>query len=184
MLPDDFKITTEMLWQGALIFALLDVVYVPVLVWRVKPESFRRVKWVLAVTAGLVWFAIWRWAIRNFWETVYIHVFPAWGEGFIPIVFGLFNALIALGLWALALRFKIHPVVGYCFVGGVWGALTHIWAVCRGIVDKPPMLLGASSVAAVVIAFFEYIFYWCVILTLSALGRWGWFFGRRNRRAP
>ena len=181
MLPDDFKITTEMLWQGALIFALLDTIYVPVLVWRVKPELFRRVKWVLAMIAGLVWSEIWRWAIGNFWNTVYIYVFPAWGKHFIPIVFGLFNALIALGLWTLALRFKINPVAGYCFVGGLWGALTHMWAVYRGVVSKPPMLQGASLVAAVVIAFFEYMFYWCVILTLSALGWWGWDYWRRKR---
>jgi hypothetical protein len=36
--------------------------------------------------------------------------------------------------------------------------LTHTWAVYRGVVDKPPMLQDASPVAAVVIAFFEYIF--------------------------
>ena len=176
MLPDDFKITTEMLWQGVLVFALLDAVYVPLLVWRVKPVRFRQVKWMLVVATAITWYSIWRWAIGNFWNKVYIYVFPAWGEHFIPIVFGLFNALVALGLWKLVLHLRANPVVGYCLFGGLWGIPTHMWAVYRGVVSKPPMLQGASPVAAVVIAFFEYMFYWCVILTLSALGGWGWDF--------
>lgn len=178
MLPDNFKITTEMLWQGALVFALLDAVYVPLLVWREKPVRFRQVKWMLVVVTAIAWYGIWRWAIGGFWDTVYVYVFPAWGKHFIPIVFGLFNALVALGLWNLVLHLRTNPVVGYCLAGGLWGILTHIWAVYRGVVSKPPMLQGASPVAAVVIAFFEYMFYWCVILTLSALGMWGWDFWR------
>jgi hypothetical protein len=184
VLPDDFKITTGMLWQGALIFASIDAVYVPLLVWRIKPDVFRKTKWGLAIIAGLVWYGIWRWAIRNFWETVYAHFFPAWGEQLIPIIFGFFNALIALGLWVLALRSRVHPVCGYCLYGGVWGALTHIWAVYRGVVSKPPMLQGASPVVAVMIAFFEYIFYWCVILTLSTFGWWNWSIWQSKRASP
>lgn len=181
MLSDDIKITTEILWRGTLIFALLDAIYVPLLVWRVKPEIFRRVKWVLVVVAGVFWFSIWTWAISNFWETIYAYVFPAWGRYLVPPIYGIFMALICLGLWALALRVRLNPVLGYCLFGGVCGSLTHIWAVYRGIVTKPPVLQGASPVAAVVIAFFEFMFYWCVILTLSALGRWVWDFWWRKR---
>jgi len=36
-------------------------------------------------------------------------------------------------------------------------------------VDKPPMLQGASPVAAVVIAIFEFTFYWCIILSVACL---------------
>jgi hypothetical protein len=174
MLPADFKITTEMLLQGALIFALIDAVYVPVLAWRVGKELFRRVKWFLVIVAGITWFGIWGWAINNFWETVYIHVFPAWGRDWIPPLFGLLMALVGLGVWALALRIRLHPVISYALFGGLLGVCTHIWAVYRGIVEKPPMLQGASPVAAVVIAFLEFMFYWCVILSLSAFMRWGW----------
>ena len=183
MLPEDFKITTEMLWHGALLFALTDAVFVPLLVWRIGSDLFHQVKWGLVVSAGFVWFGIWSWAIGNFWETVYSYVFPTWGRYLIPPAFGLLMALVALGLWTLALWPRLNPVVGYCLFGGLWGVLTHIWAIYRGIVTKPPMLLGASPVAAVVIAFFEYMFYWCVILSLSVLVRWGWVLLRRRRAA-
>lgn len=173
MSPEDIQITTELLFQGALFFALVDVVFISVLTWRIPPDSFRRVKWVQVVVAGIIWFGIWGWAIVNFWETVYAYVFPAWGQYLIPPVFGLLMAAVARGLWVLALRFRQHPVLGYTLLGGLWGVCTHIWAVYRGIVEKPPMLQGTSPVAVVVIAFFEYMFYWCIILSLSALiARW------------
>ena len=77
MLPEDFKITTEMLWQGALFFALIDIIFGSLLVWRIGSGLFHQVKWVLVVLAGLIWLGIWGWAIGNFWETVYRYVFPA-----------------------------------------------------------------------------------------------------------
>jgi hypothetical protein len=46
-MPTDFKITTELLYQGALVFALLDAIYIPLLVWRVREKTFRRMKWPL-----------------------------------------------------------------------------------------------------------------------------------------
>jgi len=173
MLPGNFKITTELLCQGALFFAMADAILVPVLVWRIPPDQFRKAKWILVLVAGLIWFGIWCWTIGNFWETVYAYVFPVWGQYLIPPVFGLLMALVALGLWSLALRLRSHPVWGFILFGGIWGICTHVWAVFRGIVKKPPMLQGASPVAAIVIAFFEYIFYWCIILSISALLLWG-----------
>lgn len=172
-----------MLLQGALLFALIDAIYVPVLVRLVSVELFRQAKWSLVGVAGAVWFVIWSWAIGNFWETVYIYVFPSWGRTWIPPAFGILMALVSLGLWALAQRFRTNPVIGYCLFGGLWGVLTHTWAVYRGIVNKPPMLQGASPMAAVTIAFFEFIFYWCAILSLSVLVRWGWTSLQRKRVA-
>jgi hypothetical protein len=168
-MPIDIKVTTEMLWQGALVFALMDAVYVPLLVWRVSAETFHRLKWRLVIAAALIWFGIWSWAIGNFWEAVYSHVFPAWARTWIPWIAFVAAGIIALGLWHLALRIKGKPVLTYCLFGGALGSLTHIWAVYRGIVTEPPMLQGASPWAAVIMAFFEYIFYWCVILTLAKI---------------
>ena len=172
--PESYQITTKLLYQGALIFALLDAVLIPVLVWQVQPERFRQIKWILIIMMGIFWFGIWRWAIANFWDTVYKYVFPDWAGSLIPVLFGLLMAVIGLSIWKLAQRFRFHPVIGYSLLGGLWGVCTHIWAVYRGIVEKPPMLQGASPVAAVVIAFFEYIFYWCIILSVAVLIQRGW----------
>jgi hypothetical protein len=44
----NIKITTELLYKGALVFALMDAVYIPLLTWRVilVPASFAA--WVQA----------------------------------------------------------------------------------------------------------------------------------------
>jgi hypothetical protein len=172
MLINDIKVTTEILLKGAFIFALVDLVYLPMLQWRVKADFFRQLKWLLVLVTGLVWFVIWKLVLDYFWEDVYSHVFPLWMQPWIPFVFGLLMAGISLLLWRLALKFPRHPVLVFCMLGGVWGIITHTWAIQRGILTKPPMLQGASPLAALVIAFFEYIFYWCVISTLAALMGW------------
>ena len=171
-MPGEIKITTELLLKSALFFALVDAVYVPLLIWRVHKEIFQRLGWMLAVAAAFVWYGIWAWAIGNFWETVYRYVFPAWAQIWVPWIAIVIAAAVALGLWVLALRLKGNPVLIFCLLGGVLGSLTHIWAGYRGSVTKPPMLQGASPAAAVVIAFFEYMFYWCVILSIAAFMQW------------
>ena len=165
----DIKITTELLYQGALVFALMDAAVLGLLVWRVRANAFHRLKWTLPLAAALVWFGIWSWAIGNFWETVYAYVFPAWAQFWVPIIAFVAAGAVALGVWAIANQSRWNPVLVYCLLGGALGSLTHIWAVLRGIVTKPPMLQDASPLAAVVIAFFEYIFYWCIILLIA----WG-----------
>lgn len=97
-MPDDIKITTELLCKNALMFALMDVVYVPLLVWRVSEDSFRRLKWALVLFAALVWWGIWSWAIGNFWETVYMYVFPDWAQTWNPWIALVAGGAVALGL--------------------------------------------------------------------------------------
>ena len=171
-MPTDIKITTELLYKGALVFALMDAIYIPLLAWRVSDEAFRRLKWLLVIAAALVWYGIWAWAIGNYWETVYSYVFHAWARTWVPWIAFVVAGAIALGLWTLTVRLKRNLVLIYCLMGGVIGSLTHIGAVYRGIVTKPPMLQGASSLAAVVIAFFEFIFYWCTILATAKIMDW------------
>ncbi|MGZ9224510.1 MAG: hypothetical protein ACXW4M_03035 [Anaerolineales bacterium] len=166
-MPVDLKITTELLYKGALVFALMDAIYIPLLIWRVSEGTFRRLKWPLVIAAALVWYGIWAWAIGKFWETVYSYVFPAWAQTWVPWIAFVVAGSVALGLWMLAIRIKWNLILTFCLMGGVIGSLTHIWAVHRGIVTTPPMLQGASPLAAVVIAFFEYIFYWCTILAIA-----------------
>lgn len=173
-MPADLKITSEMLLRGALVFALLNGLYVPLLAWRIGRERFQRLNWSLPLAASLVWLGIWSWAIGNFWGTVYAYVFPAWARDWAPWIAFFAAGIAAYGLWAVALRSSWKPVIAYCLLGGALGSLTHIWAVYRGVVSKPPMLAGASPLGAVVIAFFEYMFYWCVILSLAVFLKWAW----------
>lgn len=182
VLPPDFKITSEILWRGALIFAIIDAVYVLILAWRIKPARLRQLKWMLVVTMVIFWSALWTWVLCYFWDSVYCYFFPEWTRWLIPPVYGLLFAAVGLVFWWLALRLPGNAVINFCILGGLWGMTTHLWAVYRGIVDRPPMLQGADPVAAIVIAVFEFMFYWCIMLSVALLLRRGWELSRSLMR--
>ena len=64
--------------------------------------------------------------------------------------------------------------------------ITHIWAIYRGILAKPPMLQGVSPVAAAIMPIFEFIFYWCIILSVAWLLQHSWQWTRKliHKRMP
>jgi hypothetical protein len=173
-LPEGARVTTGVLWRGTLLFAALDLGLL-VLLWRlVSPPAFARLRRPLPVATAIAWAGIWLWAVTVFWDRVYGYVFPAWLRWYLPASQALLTALVSWIAVRLAPRLRrVPPVVAYCLLGGVWGVLTHIWAVFRGIVSKPPFLQGAHPAAAVTIAFFEFTFYWCVIVLVSYLAVFG-----------
>ena len=170
LVSDDLKVTTEILWRGALLFAIVDLVYVPFLVKTIKPGDLFRMKWSLVIIMAL-FFCILFGSIVSilFWDSVYSHVFPAGIRWVIPFIYGLLFSLAGLLFWWIATRIKRISVIIFCLLGGLWGVLTHILAIQRGILDKPPMLIGSSPAAALTIAAFEFIFYWCICLTITRL---------------
>ncbi len=169
-LPPDVKVTTEVLWRATLIFAPIDAVFVSILAWRIDGSAFRAFKRMLIITTAIFWFAMWLVMVSGmFWDSVYHYVFPSWARWYIPPSYGLLFGAVAWLFWHLALRIPGRSVVNYCLLGGLWGALTHVWAISRGILDRPPMLQGASPVAAVVFPIFEFILYWCITVSVASL---------------
>jgi hypothetical protein len=139
------------------------------LAWRIKAATFRRFKWALGITTAIFWSSLWTWGLANFWDSAYRYVFPSWAHWIIPPIFGLLYTGISLLFWWLALHLRGNAVVNFCLFGGLWGMITHLFAVSIGIVSKPPVLQGAAPVAAVSIAIFEFMFYWCIILSVATL---------------
>jgi hypothetical protein len=166
------KVTTEVLWRAAVIFALMDTVFVIVMAKKIKPHIFRELRLPLVISSGIYWAAVWMLMVSFFWGPVYKYVFPEWARWLIPPVYGLLFAGISLLFWWISIRLPGYPTLNFCLLGGIWGMITHIWGIQRGLLEKPPMLQGVSPVAASVMPIFEFIFYWCVILVLaSALRR-------------
>ena len=71
-----------------------------------------------------------------------MYLFSAWAQTWIPWIAFVAAGVVSLGLWMLTFCLKRNFVVLFCLMGGVVGSLTHVWAVYRGIVAKPPMLQG------------------------------------------
>ncbi len=171
-LPQDVQVTSAILWRGAVFFALLDLGLLLLLARRVTSSLFQELRGTLLAVTGVFWLCLWVWLVSVvFWDRVYAYVFPDWSRWLIPWGQALLTTGIAALAFALAVRLPGRPVVSYCLLGGVWGSLSHVWAVYRGILDKPPMLQGASPGAAVTIAFFEFTFYFCAIVFGSLLVR-------------
>ena len=140
----DAKVTMRVLWEGALLFALIDVAFVSILKRRIAREAFRDSKWRLVITTAVFWFLLFGTLVSwMFWWPVYHHVFPDWARWLVPPVYGLFFGALGLLFWRLALRSPGDPVTNWCLLGGLWGMITHTWAVYRGILEKPPMVQGA-----------------------------------------
>jgi hypothetical protein len=174
MLPLGSKITSETLWLGTFIFAAIDAEFISILAWRINPVTFRRFKWALGITTAIFWCALWTWGLVIFWDSIYRYVFPVWAHWLIPPTFGLLYAGICLLFWWLALRLPGNAVANFWFLGGLWGMITHLFAVSIGIVNKPPVLQGAAPTAAVIFAIFEFMLYWCIILSVAVLLHHGW----------
>ena len=161
-------VTDATLWSGAALLVVIDAALLP-LVHRLVPTSrFKRLRILVPLVSFAFWTAIWLWAMTTFWRTVYSFVFPSALRWLLPPAFGLFYALAAAVLFRLAARLDRYAAVGFVLFGAVLGPVTHVFAVWRGIVTRPPLMSGASPAAAVAVSFPEFGLYWSVIL-LAAL---------------
>jgi hypothetical protein len=167
---NELKITNEILIKGAFIFAAADIIYVTLLIRIIKPDNFVNMKWRLTSVMGAFFFVLFGTIVSYiFWDSVYSFVFPFWFRWIIPPAYALLFALYGLLVWWLSVKTGKKMVLYFCLFGGLFGILTHTFAIFRGILEKPPMLTGANPYAALLIATFEFIFYWCVCLTIAYL---------------
>jgi hypothetical protein len=168
------KLTSEMFWLGALVAALVDMVLVLLLALCVKPVRFRQLTWALTGTSTVLWGIFAMACLWGFWDLYYRHFYPGWVRWLAPLD-GLLYGAIAVALWWLALRLPGNPVVNFCLLGGLESVLEHLLGIYGlGILDKVPILQGVRPVPALVFAFFEYIFYWGIVLGVAGLLGRGW----------
>jgi hypothetical protein len=164
------KVSSELLLKGAALFLLIDLVYLPVLHMVIRPSDFQRIRWKLFWVMAVFFFLLFGSIMSIFyWDSIYSYVFPDWVRWIIPPSYGILFAFVGLIAWHIAAKVPRFCVITFCLLGGLWGVLTHILAIYRGILDKPPMLQGSDPAAALIIAAFEFIFYWCTCLAIANL---------------
>jgi hypothetical protein len=175
------EITDAIAVGAVLLFAVLDIVVIGLNVRTLSVARFSALKGWIIVTAAIFWFSVWAAVLHWFWVPVYRYVFPENLKAGLPWLFGLAYAGISALSWLIAVRFGRRAVLVFCLQGGFWGAASHLIAVARGIVENPPMLQQLSPASAVAIAFFEFIFYWGIILVLARAGQRLWSRAGRGR---
>jgi hypothetical protein len=162
--------TSELYWTATLVTAIIDVVFVTLLAWRIRSERFHQLKNILGVVAIIFWAGLWTWVMTNtfIWETCYQFVFPPSARWIMPPVMALLYGVLALLFWWLALRLPGNPVVNLMLLGGLESFPGHLRAIQLGILATP-LLKNVSAASALTFGFFEFIFYWSIILVISAL---------------
>jgi hypothetical protein len=147
--------------MSAVIAVTIDVIFISILIWQIKPSHFRDLKWSLVGTAALFWSVFAILLVSAFWDAYYDHFFQGWfGSGgillFVPILFGS----LALAFHQLALHMLGNPIVSFCLLGGMESLVEHLWGIYGFKILEIPFLQEASPVSILSFAFPEYIFYW------------------------
>jgi hypothetical protein len=162
------RVTTELLLSASFVTAMIDAVLL-VLVGRVRRETFRRLKWPLAIAAAAVFAALWGFLASNlYWEAVYRHVFPAGMRAWLPAVYGLAFGVVSLLFWKISVKAPRWPAVWFCILGGLVSIPGHAWGMSRGLM-RVPLLSQASPASALLFGFFEFIVYFAAIVGAAHL---------------
>jgi glucan phosphoethanolaminetransferase (alkaline phosphatase superfamily) len=111
-MPENIKVLSEQFWMSSVVIAIVDVVFVLLLIWRIKPSRFRELKWTLVGTAAMFWSIFGVVLVLIFWDSYYHYFFPSWFRSggillYVPILYGAF----ALAFYWLALRMPGNPIV-------------------------------------------------------------------------
>jgi hypothetical protein len=161
------------------IAVLIDVPLVMLVARWVSRELFCKLKWFLVGAAFVVYAVLWgTLGSVYYWDAVYSAIFPTWFRWLLPLGYGLLFGGLALAFWRTSILMSRWQVVWFCLFGGLVSLVGHSIGIGRGLL-RVPLLADVSAVSALVFGVFEFIFYWCVIVGLSAVSRW---LGLRLRR--
>jgi hypothetical protein len=178
----DLKVLTDQFWIDSAIAAIVDAAFIVFLAWRIKPARFRELKWMLAGTAAVFWSIFGIVLVSAFWETYYQYFYPGWMRSggillFVPILFGI----LALVFHWLSLRIPGNPILNFCLLAGLESLLEHLVGIYGLKILEIPMLREASPASILTFSFPEYIFYWCIVISIAALLQDGWRWISRGR---
>ena len=167
-MPSTLTVTSDIFWSSALFVAIIDLVLVSFLVWRISPSRFHGLGWAIVGAAPAFWGILSTTVLWGTWDIYYRFFFPELSRWLAPL-FALIGAAIGFILYHLATRLPGNPVVNLALLAGLESLLEHLWGIYGlGILTKVPMLQSASAGSVLVFAFFEYILYWGIILGLAA----------------
>jgi hypothetical protein len=164
-----YAVDSQFYWAAALVTALIDLVFVFVLMRWIDRNRFQRLKIPLVIVAALVWCGIYTAGVWSFWDSCYSFIFPDWVRWF-ALFLGLMMGGVAYLFWWLALKIPGNAILIFTVLAGLHSLPGHLNGIYNmGLMEKCPILTQVSIASALVFGVFEFIFYWCVMLSLAAL---------------
>jgi hypothetical protein len=117
IVSNDIKVTSEILWRGALLFAAIDIVFVSIIIKIIKPSDLFKMKWTLVIVMAIFFTFLFGFIISFlFWNSVYSYVFPSWARWIIPPVYGLLFSVAGLFFWWIASHSPMNRVIIFCLL--------------------------------------------------------------------
>ncbi len=151
-----------------LIVITLAAAVTGLLAWRVKPPAFRSFSWrTLGLAAALFWGLLAVLLYQVYWVDYYSFFALPYGRFLAPLA-GVIYFLVCLLMRWLALRLPGNPTINFLLFGGLESIPEHALGIVRFKILEIPMLAGFSAGEIYLFAFFEYIIYWGIVLTLGA----------------
>ncbi len=152
------------------------------LLWRSTLAFFQELRRTLVVAAAVFWSLFSLVLVLFFWEPYYQYIYPGWFRlggilVFVPLLYGLF----AYAFHWLAFRLPGIPLITFCLLAGIESVIEHVAGIYGLKILQVPILQEASPASILAFAFPEYIFYWCIVIFLAALGKVGWQKWKRSR---
>ena len=160
-------LTSAEVFSSTLVFGLLAcLLSIPLIL--MQPQTLFGESWLPLITASTVfWGIVSMLAFKYFWRSYYEYFYPPWVRRLSPLNLITYG-LMTLGMWILVKRFALNYVMYFLVLGGFEGIAEHIIGIYgMGILEKVPWLKGLDPLPIFVFSFFEYVFYWSLVVWLA-----------------
>lgn len=138
------------------------------LVWRIKPDSFRRIPWqAFGIASAIFWGIFAALLISLTWNFYYMYLVPDWYIYAAPIGAVVLYSNISIFIRWASIRLPGNPTLWFCLFGGLEALPEHAIGIYRFDILDIPMLAGSSEMSLFIFAFFEYVIYWGIVLGLT-----------------
>lgn len=176
MIGYTIHLPSSLFWWCAAVTTVIDALLLFAFTRWVKPVFFRGMAWPLVIAAALFWGWLGLYLAPLFWGNFYSQIYPRWMvEGGMMLAAPLYG-LLAWVFHRLSLRTPVHPLLGFCALGGAESVLEHLWGFYGMHILDTPWLSQASPLSILAFAVPEYVLYWCAVILLALVVRWvmGW----------
>lgn len=162
-------ITSAQMWEVTGVVAVVDIVLGVLLSRMIRPPWPPKLSPTLLILGTCGFAVLFGWAFWTYWSSCYAAALPPWVKPLAPLL-GATEGALGWVFWGIARKASRGAVALFLVLGGLESLPGHLHAVYgRRLLEHCLPVLGVSPASALVLAFFEYAFYWSVILLLSTV---------------
>jgi hypothetical protein len=161
------RITNEEMWTATALFVGMDVIALSPLPFLLRKLSPLELLQPMGIASALFWGILMVLLLFKAWNLYYCFFYPGWVRWIAPLDIVIYGA-IGLGLWWLVAHLTNAPLFWFILLGGLEGMAEHVLGIYGfRILEKVPWLMDVRSLPALVFSFFEYVFYWALVVWLA-----------------